>query len=273
MNLLHRNRVLIMLGQYPWDEMHGRTPLAEDVARRLAAAKNVGLWNGVGAISGSRAQVQAAKRTISARLKGKVARLTFLSDAKLRILARFPGLAGTILRMDVAELLKALRNSYGMMKGVPSEVALGLAYWRNRRVAPKPGDMEPARDNCGLMWFAPVIPMTARDVADFRRIVEPIFGRHRFEACITLTAVNERAFDCTLPLLFDKDDDGESARAEECHHELVEACRKSGYVAYRLGLQSMERETSRDDVFWDVVQTLKAALDPLGILAPGRYSR
>src|SRR5688572_24980395 len=89
MNLLHRNRVLIMLGRYPWTEMGGRTPLDESLAQRLAAQKRIGAWNGVGALCGSRAQVRAAKRTIAATLKGTVDRLTFLSDSKLQTLGRF----------------------------------------------------------------------------------------------------------------------------------------------------------------------------------------
>jgi 4-cresol dehydrogenase (hydroxylating) len=115
--------------------------------------------------------------------------------------------------------------------------------------------------------------MTSDHVSRFRQIIEPIFAAHRFETCITLTAVNERCFDCTLPLLYDQTDPDEAKRARECYAELVEACKRHGYVAYRLGLQSMEEETRRDDVFWDVVTRLKNALDPGGILAPGRYAR
>jgi 4-cresol dehydrogenase (hydroxylating) flavoprotein subunit len=273
MNLLHRNRVLIMVGRYPWEEMGGQTPLKESVAQRLAAQKKIGAWNGVGAICGSKEQVRAARQTIKRALKGKASRVRFLSDAKLKLLQRYPSAFGVLLRMNVPDLLQALQNSFGMMKGVPSEIALSLAYWRNKRPVPVAGDINPARDNCGLMWFAPIIPMTGEDVAAFRRIVEPIFAKYSFECCITLTAVNERCFDCTLPLLYDKDDSTEATRAEECYRKLVESCRQHGYVAYRLGLQSMEAETTRDDVFWSVVAKLKGALDPQHILSPGRYAR
>ena len=273
LNLLHRNRVLIMLGRYPWKEMGGRTPLDESVAQRLAAEKQIGAWNGVGAICGSRAQVQAAKRTIRDVLKGKVDRLTFLSDSRLRMLERYPKAIGAVMRMNVPELLRTLRESYGMMKGVPSQVAMSLSYWRNRRPMTPDAPINPARDNCGLMWFAPIIPMTPKDVAEFRNVVEPVFARYAFESCITLTAVNERSFDCTLPILFDRDNRDEVSRAEDCYQELVDRCREQGFIAYRLGLQSMEAETARDDGFWEVVKQLKEALDPQGILSPGRYAR
>jgi 4-cresol dehydrogenase (hydroxylating) len=272
-NLLHRNRVLIMLARYPWEEMAGQTPLSESVARRLAAQKRIGVWNGVGALSGSKAQVQAAKQTIQRVLTGTVDRLTFLSDQKLKMMQRFPRTFSRLLKMNVPDLLKTLQNSYGLMQGIPSEVALSLAYWRNKRTLPPSHELNPGRDGCGLMWFAPIIPLTRNDVFAFRRIVEPIVTKYHFEACITLTAVNERCLDCTLPILYDRDDPAEARNAHQCYQELVEACRAHGYVPYRLGLQSMETETARDDVFWNVVKTLKGALDPHGILAPGRYAR
>lgn len=272
-NLLHRNRVLIMLGQYPWDEMAGRTPLAESVAARMAARKKIGAWNGVGAICGSKAQVRAAKQRIKEVLKGKVDRLTFLSDERLRVLRRYPSALSVLLRMNVPDLLKTLEGAYGMMKGIPSEIAMSLSYWRNRRMVTPASDINPARDGCGLMWFAPIIPMTRADVVTFRKIIGPILARYGFEACITLTAVNERCFDCTLPILYDKDDPREVEKAHACYAELHESCSRGGYIPYRLGLQSMADETMRDDVFWGVVQKLKGALDPQGIVSPGRYSR
>lgn len=271
-NLLHRDRVLTMLERYPWEAMAGQTPLSESVAQRLASQKKIGAWNGVGALCGSKAQVRAAKETIRRTLKGKVDRLTFLSDERLRMLQRFPKAFSVLLRMNVPDLLKTLQGSYGMMKGIPSEIALSLAYWRNRRPRSMAAEINPARDNCGLMWFAPIIPMTREDVFAFRQVIKPIFAKYGFEACITFTAVNERCFDCTLPLLYDKDDVSEVRKAQECYLELVENCRQHGYVAYRLGLQSMQEETTQNDAFWNVVKKLKSALDPQGILAPGRYA-
>jgi 4-cresol dehydrogenase (hydroxylating) len=114
--------------------------------------------------------------------------------------------------------------------------------------------------------------MTERDVSEFRQTVEPIFARHGLETCITLTAVNERCFDCTLPLLFDRDDPAEVEKAQAWYVALHDACRERGYVPYRLGLHSMDAEMRRDDVFWRVVTRMKAAFDPEGILAPGRYA-
>jgi 4-cresol dehydrogenase (hydroxylating) len=261
-----------MLYRYPWDEMGGKTPLSEAVAARMAAEKRIGAWNGVGAIAGTPSQVRAARQTIRRAFRGVADRVVFISDRRLQLIERYPRLISRLTGMNVPEMLKTVRGSFGIMKGVPSEVALSLAYWRNRR-PPTPGDIHPARDNCGLLWFAPIIPMTRDDVAAFTAIAEPILARHRFECCLTLTAVNERCFDCTLPILYDKDDPVDTENAMSCHQALSTECGRDGFIPYRLGLQSMEHETAREDPFWRLVSTLKQAVDPAGILAPGRYAR
>jgi 4-cresol dehydrogenase (hydroxylating) len=46
---------------------------------------------------------------------------------------------------------------------------------------------------------------------------------------------------------------------------------KAGYIPYRVGIQSMAGLDPHGDVFWKVVSRIKRALDPDGIIAPGRY--
>jgi 4-cresol dehydrogenase (hydroxylating) len=46
---------------------------------------------------------------------------------------------------------------------------------------------------------------------------------------------------------------------------------KAGYIPYRVGNQSMAALDPHGDVFWKVVSRIKRALDPDGIISPGRY--
>jgi len=270
-NVVHRNRALTMLTRYPWEEMSGETPLSEAVYSQMAAEKRVGAWNGVTALYGAREEVSAAKKVIKRLLRGKVARINFSSEQTLRLAERFPKLIGLLTGMNISEVLKVLKPSFAMLKGRPGEVSLPTPYWRMKKPVP-PRDIDPAEDSCGLIWLSPVVPMTKENAEEFIGVIRPIFARHGFEDCITFTAVNERCFDCTLPILYDKSDPAETKRAAECHDELFRACMDKGYIPYRLGIQSMAGLVGGDDVFWDVVQKLKQALDPQGILSPGRYS-
>jgi 4-cresol dehydrogenase (hydroxylating) len=60
------------------------------------------------------------------------------------------------------------------------------------------------------------------------------------------------------------------ARATACHRELFEAGRRYGFLAYRVGANDMDLLVGTSG-FWSVVATLKGALDPNNVIAPGRY--
>lgn len=269
-NLLHRNRGLTVLMQYPWERMEGKTPLDAKIWEELAKEKGVGIWNGVVALYGTKGEIRTAKRIIKKELRGCTEKLQFLSRPLLQLLERFQKPLSLILRMNISELLKALKPSFELMNGKPGEVSLPTPYWRMRKTPPEK-DIDPAKDNCGLFWFAPVIPMTYEHVRNFMEIIEPIFEQHKFEPCITFTTVTHRAFDCTLPILYNKEDSEETERASQCYNAVLRACMKEGYIPYRFGIQSMKDITEQEDNYWSVVQRIKKALDPKGILSPGRY--
>lgn len=271
-NLLHRNRVLTLLTQYPWAEMNGKVPMTEEVAIKLAKKRKIGAWNGVAALYGTRQQVMAAKKTIKKSLSGKGSKINFISDGKLNLLKRFKGVFSILLGMNITEMVKVLEPSYRILQGVPNEVALSTPYWRVKKKPPEK-DINPAKDNCGVIWLSPVIPMTKENVAEFREIVEPIFRKHGFDCCMTLTTVTHRCFDCTIPILYDRDDPYDIVKADACYRELLKECMNKGYIPYRFGIQSMADIAGKKDAFWDTVEKIKKALDPNRVLSPGRYSR
>ena len=53
---------------------------------------------------------------------------------------------------------------------------------------------------------------------------------------------------------------------------MLEQFYAAGFPPYRVGIQQLGRVLRADDPFWVTVARLKAALDPHGIIAPGRYN-
>jgi len=269
-NLMHRNRILTVLQQYPWEMMNGRTPMSEEVARQLARKRQIGTWNGVTALYGTHRQVRAAKAEIRRALRGNIDKLAFVSAGKLRLASRFPLLVKLLTGMNVAELIAAVEPALGIVSGKPNEVSLTTCLWRCKRPR-RDAPFDPHAHGCGVIWFSPVIPMTPGHVRQFRQLAEPILAKYGFDCCITLTAVNARAFDCTLPVLYEADDPEDARRAAACHGELLSVCTAAGYWPYRLDINSMPFLPTGSTIFWDLCRQLKSALDPQHIIAPGRY--
>lgn len=71
--------------------------------------------------------------------------------------------------------------------------------------------------------------------------------------------------------MFDREVAGEDEKAMSCHDELLQMLTQAGHIPYRLGIQSMNSLPPAQDDSGFFLRTLKQALDPNDILAPGRY--
>ena len=270
-NLMNARRVLSMTVPYPAELVGGDGVVPQETVRRLARRNQVRAWMGVGALYGDRTLVKAARRVVRQHLRPMADRLVFMTHERSAFLARLvgsvPGLKGT----RPAKLVEAVNEALEVMIGRPSEVALNLAYWRTRKLPPKP-PLDPAQDGSGLIWYSPLVPMKPSAVKTHVAMVHEICIAHGIEPLITLTSLTDRCFDSTVPLLFDRGDAGQAARAAACFDALLAAGRSEGLVPYRLGIQAMNGVTGMPSPFWDLVGTIKSAIDPEGIIAPGRYA-
>jgi 4-cresol dehydrogenase (hydroxylating) len=247
-------------------------PQAVRAALRDAAA--TGAWTASGALYGSGAQVAAARAALKAALRGTRTRTTFLSERTLRRggwLARVLACSRTGQRLGAQVRLGAAL--FAMNRGQPNGRFLAGAYWRRRAALPDgfPHGADPAQDNCGMLWISPVLPMRGADVLELHRMVEPLFAAHGFDLFVTFSMINERALGAVLTIAYDKEDADEVTRAKQCYQAVFDSVMDAGYIPYRVGNQSMGALDPHGDVYWKTVARIKAALDPAGIIAPGRY--
>lgn len=263
-------RVLSGRTRYPWERTGGRTPLPQDVRRELRAEHGVGAWNVAGALYGTRECVAAARRAVRRALGGRW-RVVFVDERRLahvdrvaRLLARV-GLGARLRRqVDLGrDVLKVLR-------GVPTDGALPGACWRVRGPLPA-GPLDPLAAHAGLLWVSPVAPASGQAAREVMDIVAPIYEAHGFEALVTFTLITPRALCCVTNVSFDRREQAEVARAAACYDALVEALMARGYISYRTGPRGFAKLGRGSSVFWDVARELKGALDPDGLISPGRY--
>jgi len=270
-NLMNARRMLAMTVPYPADRVGENGVLPPDVFAELTNRHKVPAWTGVGALYGSRTMVRAAQKIIKRALKPVSNRVLFLTPESGARLKRILGATPLLRRSGLAGRMVTLEKSLRLLAGTPSDVALPLAYWRS--AAPPPaGPLNPARDGCGLIWYPPLVPMKVDAVRRYVNLVSEICVAHGIEPLVTLTTLSDRCFDSSVPLLFDRSDEGQCARATACYDALFEAGKRCGFLPYRLGLQGMDRVTSSDTPFWNLVRSIKSATDPHQIIAPGRYA-
>lgn len=57
-----------------------------------------------------------------------------------------------------------------------------------------------SKDKKGIIWLAPLIPHTHKDLQHFISIIEPVFKKYDIAFSISLTAFYGYCFDGTIPL-------------------------------------------------------------------------
>ncbi|WP_338762111.1 FAD-binding oxidoreductase [Massilia sp. METH4] len=260
---------------FPRELAGGRVPLPEEVRQQLRTASGVGAWTVSGALYGSDAQVAAARRAVRRALAPTRAHVQLLDERKLDLAAAAARLLkGTGFGKRLAAKVALGRSLFEMNRGIPNGRFLAGAYWRRRGGLPPgfPADANPALDRCGMLWVSPVPPMRGEDLLRVHALAEPIFRRHGFDLFVTFSMINERALGGVLTVAYDAEDAAEVQRARTCYREIFDTMMATGYIPYRVGLQSMADLDSGNDGYWRMVGKIKAALDPANIIAPGRYS-
>ncbi|MDQ6701425.1 MAG: FAD-binding oxidoreductase, partial [Acidobacteriota bacterium] len=261
-------KVLAGMQNYPWEETQGQTPLSTVVMERLRQQLNIGCWNGSGALYGTRNQVTEARRLLRRALSRKISKLQFLDEKRLRVAGRFARGYRLATGWDIRRTIELARPIFGLMRGVPTSHSIASAYWRKPSPAPK--DMDPDRDRCGLLWAAPVLPIDGRLALAFAREISAVMLSHGFEPLISMTLLTERTLSCIISITYDRDLPGEDQKAMECYRAVMDLASQRGYYSYRLGIQSMDAGIGQGG-YNRFVETLKRAIDPDGVLAPGRY--
>ncbi|WP_426112731.1 FAD-binding oxidoreductase [Massilia sp. PWRC2] len=249
---------------------------------QLLASSGAQAWTASGCLYGSAAQVRVGRAAVRKALRAVGARTTLFDQRTLAGGARLARLLGPFgIGQALAAKVALGRSLLALAQGQPDGRFLAGAYWRRRGGLPAqfPRNANPALDGCGLLWVSPMLPMRGADALAVQALVAPLFASHGFDLFITFSLINERALCAVLTIAFDRADAAETARARACQRAVFEAVTAAGYLPYRVGVEAMsELDADADadadgegDVFWQVAARIKQALDPQGIMAPGRY--
>ncbi|WP_285652448.1 FAD-binding oxidoreductase [Actinomycetospora sp. NBRC 106375] len=187
---------------------------------------------------------------------------------RARILRRLWWPLKMLTGTDVRQALDAFYD-HSTVRPFDTSTAVNQLFWRKRTSAPTNPD--PDRDGCGLIWFLPMIPWRARDITSVVGTCRNVMTNAGFEPTIALRFPADRTVLVACSIQFDRDEPGADDRAMDCYEALFAAVADLGYLPYRAGLQGMAMYPSPEPGWQDVFARLKSALDPNGVIAPGRY--
>lgn len=243
-------------------------------ARDAAAQQALGVvapheWTSLGGISGTSGQVRAALQEVRRRVKGLASIGTF-DDRRLAmafsLLHRFRAVPGVRAR---AAALAAVAPLNGLASGAPTDAAVDNLLWRFGRTDLPAEQL--ARSDCGVLYVNPALPMDGAFVSDVIAGMIALAASQGQRLYVTINIETENSLVAITNLLFNRSSPEESDAARHCAAALHAYIRERGLEVYRARQDMMSQVVDASSPYWQAAATLKRALDPDGVIAPGRY--
>jgi 4-cresol dehydrogenase (hydroxylating) len=216
----------------------GKGPLPDSVREKLKSDLHLGAWNFYAGLYGLPDVVNATMEIIKGAYSSiPGAKFYFEEDRK----------------GDPSFEYRA-----NLMKGIPSLTEFGLLNWVG---------------GGGHINFSPISPTLGSDAVKQYRMIQKTCAEFGFDY-IGEFAVGWRDMHHILMLMFNRLDEAETKRAHECFGRLIDEAAAAGYGEYRTNLAFMDQVAKTYNAFdgslLKLQQRIKRALDPKGILAPGK---
>lgn len=266
-------RIISSLIQYPFKQSDPEKTDADELMKQLrqsipALGQMVGDWNGEISIRAENEEHAAMQyRIVQERLKRYVDDFTIIHTTKTDIAQSFQEHYNSKEKNLAQPTLKSfLLKKY---TGIPDSNAIRQTYWRKR--SPVPVDMNPDRDKCGVIWICPIVPFSGEDVLTAVDIIKATVKKYCFEPAVSLQCTTERCINIIASFCWDREMSGEDEMAEKCYFEATSLLNEKGYFSYRGNTLGMNKPVADNNTYDTFVESLKRAIDPDGILSPGRY--
>lgn len=148
-------------------------------------------------------------------------------------------------------------------------------YWRAREMVMRGEpiwdfDMSEWVDQAGSLWISPVAPVSDDAVHRQIKIAEDIYHRHGFHYAAELILGTGRDLHHIIWLLFDRTNQEERERANQCLREMHDRYCEVGYLPYRTNVACGDQLMRKLGPFRDICHELKRLFDPGNILSPGK---
>ncbi len=216
------------------DYYQGEGAIPDEAVDRMKADNGIGAWNIYAGLYGSPEQNE---------LNWKIVK------------GAFEATGGLVQEEEEMKGNETFEYRAKLMRGEMTLHEFGLYNWRG---------------GGGSAWFAPVAQAKGDDTLEQMDLGKRILGKYGFDY-VAEFIVGWRDMHHIIDLLYDKTDPEETKRANQCFDELLTEFTARGWGSYRTNTAFMDKVAdSYGPVKKDINQKIKRALDPNGIIAPGK---
>lgn len=265
------HKAIQALSFYPWKKAKGLVPLPDKLKEQLKKQFMINSWSVSGAFYGTKAEVKVWKKLLKSAVKGIADDVKFIDELMLNIAIKMKSVLSFFTPIDFNTNVPLLEKIFRLKQGVPTNYFIPSSYWRKKNPPVLNENIDPTKDNVGLLWLAPIAPIDGKHVKIMSDIIHDIQIKYGFEPGLSITLLTERTLDCVISLVYDRDIEGEDEKALTCHDELFEKLTDKGYFPYRLSSHAHDAYEKIDSSLLPQLKKIKQVLDKENILSPKKY--
>lgn len=217
------------------DYYTGKGAITDDAVKAMVKKTGMGMWNLYAGLYGSPEQNEVNWQIIQGAVK---------ASGK-----------GKILTAEQVGDDPVFQYRADLMQGKMNMKEFGLYNWRG---------------GGGSTWFAPVSQARGSETLKQMEMAKTIMSKHGIDY-VAEFIVGWRDMHHVIDLLYDRTDPAQTKAAHACYRELLQDFAKHGYGVYRANTAFMDEVAEcYGGVNRQINAKLKKALDPNGIIAPGK---
>lgn len=270
-HIANDHKAIQALSFYPWKSTNNVTPLPDSVRDQLKKKLMINAWSVSGAFYGTKAEVRVWKRILKKAVKGIADDVKFIDERTLTLAIKMKSVLSFITPIDFNRNIPLLEKVFRLKQGVPTNFFIPSIYWRKKTAPVLREDIDPTKDNVGLLWLAPIAPIDGKHVTIMSELINAVQIKYGYEPGLSITLLTERTLDCVISIVYDRDIDGEDEKAMACHDELFEKLTDLGYFPYRLSSHAQDAYQAIDSSLIPKLKDIKKVLDKNNLLSPNKY--
>lgn len=225
------------------DVYAGEGPIPEADIDRIAAELDVGRW------------------MMRCALYGDAPVVEHRIDKVRRAFGAIPGSDLRVSRFGRDEFDRITEPGEKIVAGIPNMEWGHISRWAGG-------------ESGGHIGFSPVVPLQGAEVLRVRNLLRGMLEGAGLDYLAGLIPPNARSFIHIAMIMFDTEDEAQTRRAYTTARQMVAEAARHGYGEYRAHVDFMDLAADQygfgDHAYRRFCESIKGALDPNGILAPGR---
>ncbi len=214
-------------------------------------------------------QGEASVWTAMALVQGSASFVRFLEDEIPQYLQDQYLSMGFLTREEAIE--QELEEVFGCHTGRPTDYFVRAMYQSEGAVL-DPRDWQIDHGKYGMLCCLPILPAGAGDIQKAIDILDSIDRDFGVLPATTLNPLNDLYLEAVINIYFDRTNPAEVEKAHRANDEMTRRFYQEGFRFYRFDVKTMQAYIDPENPHWKLVSKLKSALDPGGILSPGRYA-